>query len=58
MNNVKLEGIEVMLTLQPKEEDVLHRIMRFYIYEFSKYIPVIRLEQNGASKPFNLERYS
>nr|WP_250886871.1 GNAT family N-acetyltransferase [Bacillus sp. SM2101] len=31
--------------------------MQFYIYEFSKYIPTIILEQNGTYKPFNLEKY-
>lgn len=43
--------------VQAKEAYVLHNIMQFYIYEFSKYIPIIRLEQNGAYKPFNLEKY-
>ncbi|RPF55483.1 GNAT family N-acetyltransferase [Aquisalibacillus elongatus] len=49
-----------MLYLQKvkaEEEDVLHNIMQFYIYEFSKYIPDIRLEQDGVYKPFILEKY-
>ncbi|WP_042148072.1 GNAT family N-acetyltransferase [Paucisalibacillus sp. EB02] len=39
------------------EEEVLHNLIQFYIYEFSKYIPSIRVEHNGAYKPFNLEKY-
>ncbi|MGP4072907.1 GNAT family N-acetyltransferase [Piscibacillus sp. B03] len=31
--------------------------MQFYIYEFSKYIPDIKLEHDGSYKRFNLERY-
>jgi predicted acetyltransferase len=43
--------------VQVKEEEVLHNLIQFYIYEFSKYIPTIRLEKNGAYKPFNLQKY-
>jgi len=49
-----------MLRLQKveaKEEVVLHNLMQFYIYEFSKYIPAISVEQDGAYKPFNLDQY-
>ncbi|MEI5907435.1 GNAT family N-acetyltransferase [Bacillus spongiae] len=49
-----------MLNLQKvkaEEEGILHNIMQFYIYEFSKYIPTIKLETNGDFKSFNLERY-
>ncbi|WP_337193954.1 GNAT family N-acetyltransferase [Pontibacillus yanchengensis] len=49
-----------MLRLQEvdtKEKDVLHNIMQFYIYEFSRYIPIIKLEPNGSFKPFNLDKY-
>ncbi|WP_079480841.1 GNAT family N-acetyltransferase [Halobacillus salinus] len=31
--------------------------MQFYIYEFSTYIPEIKLEDNGSYKPFDLEKY-
>ncbi|MCA0987348.1 GNAT family N-acetyltransferase [Guptibacillus algicola] len=49
-----------MLRLQKvkaSEEKLLHNVMQYYFYEFSKYIPEIRLEQNGAYKPFELEKY-
>lgn len=39
------------------EKHILHNIMQFYIYEFSKYIPAIKLEANGAYEPFKLDRY-
>ncbi|QAS51508.1 GNAT family N-acetyltransferase [Halobacillus litoralis] len=35
----------------------LHNLMQFYIYEFSNYLPDIKLEDNGAYKPFDLEKY-
>ncbi|TKD72227.1 hypothetical protein [Pseudalkalibacillus hwajinpoensis] len=31
--------------------------MQFYFYEFSRYIPEIRLENNGFYKPFDLGKY-
>ncbi|MCA0983517.1 GNAT family N-acetyltransferase [Halobacillus yeomjeoni] len=40
-----------------KDAPKLHNIMQFYIYEFSKYIPEIKLEDNGSYKPFDLEKY-
>ncbi len=43
--------------VQQDEESILHNIMQFYIYEFSNYIPSIKLEPNGAFKPFPLEKY-
>ncbi|MFD2629650.1 GNAT family N-acetyltransferase [Oceanobacillus kapialis] len=49
-----------MLTLQEVQEcqeEVLHNMMQFYIYEFSKYIPSIRLDNNGLYKPFKLDNY-
>ncbi|WP_164670242.1 GNAT family N-acetyltransferase [Virgibacillus doumboii] len=39
------------------KESILHNLMQFYIYEFSKFITEIKLEQDGAFKPFNLNRY-
>ncbi|WP_250886778.1 GNAT family N-acetyltransferase [Bacillus sp. SM2101] len=53
-------GVDIVLTLQkvqPTEENILHSIMQFYIYEFSRYIPSIILEQDGTYVPFNLEKY-
>ncbi|MBP0725240.1 GNAT family N-acetyltransferase [Bacillus sp. RG28] len=39
------------------EEAILHNLMQFYIYEFSKYLQKIKLEQNGSYKPFELDQY-
>ncbi|MFD1334916.1 GNAT family N-acetyltransferase [Oceanobacillus iheyensis] len=39
------------------KESILHNLMQFYIYEFSKFVPEIRLEQDGTYKLFNLNRY-
>lgn len=39
------------------DEPTLHNIMQFYIYEFSQYIPAIKLEENGTYKPFDLSTY-
>ncbi len=55
--NGRIDGMVYLQTVQKKEKHVLHNIMQFYIYEFSKYIPIIRVEHNGAYKPFNLEKY-
>lgn len=41
----------------PDQEQTLHHIMQFYIYEFSQYIPAIKLEENGSYKPFDLSVY-
>ncbi|RDY70196.1 GNAT family N-acetyltransferase [Halobacillus trueperi] len=49
-----------MVSLQKvREEEAakLHNIMQFYIYEFSQYIPDIKLEDNGSYKPFDLAKY-
>ncbi|WP_053071815.1 GNAT family N-acetyltransferase [Ornithinibacillus contaminans] len=43
--------------VQAKEEHVLQNIMQFYIYEFSKYIPIISVEEDGAYEPFKLDKY-
>lgn len=39
------------------QEQILHNIMQFYIYEFSRFIPAIKLEDNGAYQPFDLTSY-
>ncbi|WP_430787504.1 GNAT family N-acetyltransferase [Virgibacillus flavescens] len=39
------------------DEKVLQNLMQYYIYEFSRYITEIKLEENGAYDPFNLEKY-
>lgn len=40
-----------------EEETILHNLMQLYIYEFSKFIPDISLEQNGTYMPFALDKY-
>ncbi|MFD2043237.1 GNAT family N-acetyltransferase [Ornithinibacillus salinisoli] len=40
-----------------KDEKILHNLIQYYIYEFSKHIPQIKLEENGTYKPFNLNKY-
>jgi predicted acetyltransferase len=46
-----------LVSVTKEQEQTLHNIMQFYIYEFSSYIPAIKLEENGAYSPFNLEDY-
>lgn len=49
-----------MVTLeavQKEDEYILHNLMQFYIYEFSQYIPSIKLESNGLFAPFHLDEY-
>lgn len=43
--------------VKKSEEALLHNLMQFYIYEFSKYIPKIKLESDCTYKPFDLSRY-
>ncbi|WP_175074184.1 GNAT family N-acetyltransferase [Terribacillus sp. AE2B 122] len=42
--------------VKKSEEALLHNLMQFYIYEFSKYIPEIKLESNFKYKPFDLSQ--
>ena len=44
-------------TVKKSEEAMLHNHMQFYIYEFSKYIPEIKLEDDCTYKPFELSQY-
>lgn len=43
--------------VKKNEETLLHNLMQFYIYEFSKYIPEIKLEKDCTYKPFELSLY-
>ncbi|MFD1020975.1 GNAT family N-acetyltransferase [Thalassobacillus hwangdonensis] len=43
--------------VRSEEVNKLHNIIQFYIYEFSKIVSEIKLENNGAFKPFELEAY-
>jgi predicted acetyltransferase len=54
----KEEGYMLILEkVRSEQEQILHNIMQFYIYEFSSFIPAIKLEENGAYQPFNLSTY-
>jgi len=46
-----------LIPVSQDEEAILHNLMQYYIYEFSKYLPKIKLEQNGSYKPFKLDQY-
>jgi predicted acetyltransferase len=48
--------IELVRVLKD-EEQTLHTLMQFYIYEFAQYLPSITLEENGLYKPFDLTPY-
>lgn len=43
--------------VKTSEEAMLHNLMQFYIYEFSEYIPEIKLEDDCTYKPFELNVY-
>jgi len=46
-----------IISVSKDEETILHNLMQFYIYEFSKYLPNIKVEESGAYKPFDLDQY-
>jgi predicted acetyltransferase len=46
-----------LINVTENEVDVLHNLTQFYIYEFSKFIPSIILENHGLYKPFELDEY-
>lgn len=46
-----------VVSVKKEEEDVLHNLMQFYIYEFSNYLSDITLRENGRYKPFDLSKY-
>ncbi|WP_226577613.1 GNAT family N-acetyltransferase [Halobacillus litoralis] len=43
--------------VQLEELSTLHNLMQFYIYEFSKYLPEIKLGNDGSYQPFHLDKY-
>ncbi|WP_101843606.1 GNAT family N-acetyltransferase [Halobacillus sp. Marseille-P3879] len=47
----------IVQEVKPEEEFILHNLMQFYSYEFSKFIPAIQLEEDGTYKWFNLDKY-
>lgn len=40
-----------------QDEYILQNMMQFYLYEFSRYIPSIKLEANGLYAPYPLEKW-
>jgi predicted acetyltransferase len=48
--------IELVRVLK-EEEQILHNLMQFYIYEFTQYLPTITFEEKGLYKPFDLTPY-
>ncbi|PGS47307.1 GNAT family N-acetyltransferase [Bacillus sp. AFS041924] len=46
-----------IVKVKKEEESILHNLMQFYIYEFTKYLPNLKLGQNGSYHKFNLENY-
>ena len=46
-----------IVKVKKEEESKLHNLMQFYIYEFTKYLPDLKLGQNGSYHKFNLENY-
>ncbi|MFF2877978.1 GNAT family N-acetyltransferase [Gottfriedia sp. NPDC057991] len=46
-----------IVKVKKEEESKLHNLMQFYIYEFIKYLPEIKLGENGSFHKFNLEKY-
>ncbi|MBE4908239.1 GNAT family N-acetyltransferase [Bacillus luteolus] len=49
-------NIEV-LRVEKNEQQILHNIMQFYIYDFSQFINSIEVNEQGLYDPFNLEEY-
>lgn len=39
------------------DEFILQNMLQFYFYEFSRYIPSLKLESNGSYAPYPLENY-
>lgn len=47
----------ILEKVEKQDEFILQNLMQFYIYEFSQYIPTIKLEANGLFAPYPLEEY-
>ena len=51
-------NMDIQLQAVSKEEEgVLHNLMQFYIYEFTKYMSSIKIKENGCFGRFNLDNY-
>ncbi|PEJ60667.1 GNAT family N-acetyltransferase [Bacillus sp. AFS002410] len=46
-----------IIKVKKEEESILHNLMQFYIYEFTKYLSDLKLGQSGTYHKFNLEKY-
>ncbi|WP_316568666.1 GNAT family N-acetyltransferase [Neobacillus sp. YIM B06451] len=46
-----------LVRVKKEEEETLHHLMQFYIYEFAALKPEIKLEQDGTYKRFDLTSY-
>ena len=43
--------------VQKKEATTLHNLMQFYFYEFSRYLPNMKVKDHGAYNRIELEQY-
>lgn len=46
-----------LVQIKKEDEDVLQRLLQFYIYEFTRFNDDITLESNGSYQPFELQKY-
>ncbi|WP_078379907.1 GNAT family N-acetyltransferase [Sutcliffiella halmapala] len=46
-----------LVSVRKEEEEVLQRLIQFYIYEFTRFNDDIKLENDGSYKPFDLQKY-
>jgi predicted acetyltransferase len=56
-NLLRGEGMISLHKVRKEEEIILHNIMQFYFYEFSKYLSDMKLGDNGAYKRIQLDKY-
>lgn len=47
----------ILEKVEKQDEYILQNLMQFYIYEFSQYIPTIKMEANGLFAPYPLGEY-
>ncbi|WP_223702269.1 GNAT family N-acetyltransferase [Sutcliffiella deserti] len=46
-----------LVKVKQEEEESLQHLIQFYIYEFTRFLEEITLENNGTYKPFDLKKY-
>ncbi|MED1204697.1 GNAT family N-acetyltransferase [Heyndrickxia acidicola] len=44
-------------TVTEQDKPILKNLLQFYIYEFSQFVPDIKLEPDGTYQPFDLQKY-